>query len=313
MRCFILAGGFATRLWPLTEHRAKPLLPLAGKPILTHLIEKIPDGLPITVSTNAVFKDAFESWNRGLHRDIEILIEDALHDDHKIGALGAVAQWIQEKKIAEDIFLLTGDNYCGFSFHDFIQAFHGTTLLATHDIHSPEKAKSYGTVIAKEHTVIGFQEKPTHPKTTLVNTGASILPQNTLSILTTYAKKHPDNVGSVFEEFLHCDIPIKCFSSAEPWFDIGSFDSYLEATKALVGNSVINEGFLSKDSKTTGSIVIGSDSQVKQSTLHNVVLFDSCRIIDCVLTDCIVDNNCVLSHIDLTHKMIREGTILNRK
>ncbi|MEK7217912.1 MAG: NDP-sugar synthase, partial [Patescibacteria group bacterium] len=48
MQAFLLAGGFATRLWPLTEKRAKPLLPLAGKPIITHLLENIPEGIPVT-------------------------------------------------------------------------------------------------------------------------------------------------------------------------------------------------------------------------------------------------------------------------
>lgn len=313
MHCFILAGGFATRLWPLTEHRAKPLLPLAGKPILTHLIERIPDGLPITVSTNAAFKGAFEFWRKGLHRNVEILIEDSIHDDHKLGALGATAKWIQEGNIHDDVLLLTGDNYCGFSFKEFLRAFNNRTLLAVYDVHSIEKARSYGTVIATENTVIGFEEKPDHPRTTLVNTGVSLLSRATLPILQTFAQSHPDNVGSVFEEFLRCKVPIECFPFSEPWFDIGSFESYLDATKALVGDSVINEGSLSADSKFTGSVVIGTHSQVKKSTLHNVVLFDNCRVTDCVLTDCIVDNNCLLSHVDLTRKMIREGTILKRK
>ena len=86
MHAFILAGGFATRLWPLTESRPKPLLPLAGKPILTHLIEKIPKDIPITVSTNAVFADAFHQWQSQVAKrqlPIRILIEDARHDDHE--------------------------------------------------------------------------------------------------------------------------------------------------------------------------------------------------------------------------------------
>ena len=82
MRAFILAGGFATRLWPLTEKRAKPLLPLRGKPILTHLVEKIPADLPVTVSTNAAFEDAFEEWRRDLGRsETEIVVEGTKHDD----------------------------------------------------------------------------------------------------------------------------------------------------------------------------------------------------------------------------------------
>lgn len=313
MHCFILAGGFATRLWPLTEHRAKPLLPLAGRPILTHLIEKIPDFIPITVSTNAAFRDGFAHWKREVDRTLDIIIEDSIHDDHKIGAVGAVAKWIREQHIDDDVLLLTGDNYCGFSFEDFLGAFHRVTLLAVHDIHSLEKAQSYGTVLTREQTVIGFEEKPARPKTTLVNTGASLLPKHVLPILTVFAASHPDNVGGVFEEFLRRRIPVECFGFTEPWFDIGSFDSYLEATKVLVGNTVINEGSLSADSKTTGSVVIGTRSQVTKSTLHNVVLFDNCHITDCVLHDCIIDNHCTLSGVDLTHKMIREGTILNRK
>lgn len=313
MRCFILAGGFATRLWPLTEKRAKPLLPLAGKPIITHLIEKIPTDLPITVSTNAVFQDGFEQWQKTLNRTIDLIIEDSIRDDQKLGALGAVAQWVREGNIRDDLLLLTGDNYCGFPLERFIQSFHDTTLLAVHDIDSLEKARSYGTVIIKEKNVSGFEEKPANPKTTLVNTGVSLLPCGVLSILIDYAKSHPDNVGSVFEEFLHRELPIECFRFSEPWFDIGSFDSYLEATNVLVGNSVINDGSVSADSKTIGAVVIGKNSQVKKSILHNVVLFENCSVTDCVLKDCIVDCNCTLSHIDLTHKMIREGTILERK
>ena len=82
MKAFILAGGFATRLWPLTEKRAKPLLPLAGIPLLTHLVEKIPAGIPITVSTNAVFAEDFEKWKKAMSDKrlaISILIEDAGH------------------------------------------------------------------------------------------------------------------------------------------------------------------------------------------------------------------------------------------
>ena len=151
MHSFILAGGFATRLWPLTEKRAKPLLPLAGKPILTHIVEKIPQNIPITVSTNAVFQDGFEKWKEGIGREVEILIEDTNHDDHKLGALGAVAKWVTDAKIEEDVLLLTGDNYIGFELTDFIEAYNkDTPLLAAHDIKDKEQAKSFGTVVLDE-------------------------------------------------------------------------------------------------------------------------------------------------------------------
>ena len=331
MKAFILAGGFATRLWPLTESRPKPLLPLAGKPILTHLVEKIPNNIPITVSTNAVFANAFHQWksqlpiSRSPHSPLTILIEDTRHDDHKLGALGAVAQWIRDAKIDDDILLLTGDNYLGCSLETFIQsAKPDTPLLAAHDIGDLERAKQFGTVLIEQtnkrtneqtiHSVSSFEEKPHNPRSTLVSTGCSLLPRSTLPILVEYAASHPDNVGGIFEEFLRQHIPIDTFLFHEPWFDIGSFDAYLEATTALVGKTVLTgEDSILENTQCSGSVVTGQCCTVRNSTLENVVLFDCCTIEDCDLRDCICDDACALKGIDLQKKMLRKGTKLIRE
>ncbi len=314
MQSFILAGGFATRLWPLTEKRAKPLLPLAGKPIITHLLEKIPLEIPVTVSTNAVFADAFEEWRAQQKRpNLTIMIEDVRADDHKLGALGATAEWIKSVKLDEDVLLLTGDNYCGFSFDAFLKAYvPGTPLLAAYDLHDLERAKSFGTVILEYDgkNVKAFEEKPAEPKSALVSTGCSVIPRETLPTLLLYAIRKPDNVGGIFEEFLHRHIPVQCFTFSEPWFDIGSFEAYLEATRAIVGEKVISDGTIDPQSTCEGSIVIGKGSVVKNSTLRNVVVFENTVIDDCVLEDCIIDNACTLKGIDLTGKMLRAGTTL---
>src|SRR3989344_694138 len=99
MRAFILAGGFATRLWPLTEHRAKPLLPLAGVPIITHLINKVPREIPVTISTNKIFEQSFEIWRHNIDRDITIAFEEASSDDKKLGTNKALAEWIQKSNL----------------------------------------------------------------------------------------------------------------------------------------------------------------------------------------------------------------------
>ncbi len=316
MRAFILAGGFATRLWPLTERRAKPLLPLAGKPLVEHLIEKISPDVPITISTNAVFKDAFQEWKDQLDRsdNISILVEDADHDDHKLGALGATAQWIEQEGIDDDVLLLTGDNYCGFSIDDFLNfASPDVPLLAAHDIGNIELASSFGTVIVKEDgkSIEAFEEKPKEPRTSLVSTGCSLIPKDKLPILVYYAKEHPDNIGGIFEEFLRRGIQVKCFQFSENWFDIGSFNAYLNATRTLVGENVIlGEEVVEENTQCKGSVVIGDKSCVRDSTLEDVVLFEDCLIEDCILRDCILDRGCHLQGIDLTGKMLRENTKL---
>ena len=318
MHIFILAGGFATRLWPLTEKRAKPLLPLAGKPIIEHAIEQLPKDIPITVSTNSALKEGFEKWkNKNDNVNLSILIEDTENDDQKLGALGAVSQWIKQHNINDDVLLLTGDNYFGFPMEEFLGTYtSGTPLLAAYDIQKPEYAKSFGTVILDQQTnkIKSFEEKPAKPKTTLVSTGCSILPKETLGVLTEFAEKNPDNVGGIFEEFLRKNIDIDCYTFEHPWFDIGSFEAYLEATKALVGNQVLlGKGAIYEENTSEGSVIIGAHSNVKNSTLKNVVIFDNCFITDCVLEDCIIDNGSILKGIDLTGKMLRERTILEKR
>lgn len=317
MEAFILAGGFATRLWPLTEKRAKPLLPLAGVPILSHLVEQIPKDIPITVSTNAALREGFEQWHATLKRpNVSVVIEDAAHDDHKLGALGAVAAWVKQQNFTEDLLLLTGDNYCGFSMEKFLsETKQDTALLAAYDIGNLEAAQSFGTVIVNKdrRTIEAFEEKPRDPKTTLVSTGCSFLPASSIPILCAYAAEHPDNVGGIFEELLAKGKSVEAFIFEEPWFDIGSFEAYLAATKALVGEkALLHETAHMEDTDVRGTVVAGANVSIRKSVLENVVIFDDCTIEDCVLTDCILDTKCVLRGIDLTGKMLRSGTALTQ-
>lgn len=317
MRAFILAGGFATRLWPLTEKRAKPLLPLAGKPLIDHLLEKLPADLPVTVSINAAFEESFQHWKtRGGHNDVEILVEEARRDAEKLGALGAVAQWIIGQHITEDVLLLTGDNYCGFSMQNFLDQYtNGTPLVAAYDIGDPRRAQGFGTIVPSDdgRHVAAFEEKPAHPKSSLVSTGLSLLPAAHLPVIVEYARAKPDNVGGIFEEFLRRSVAVEYKAFSEPWFDIGSFEAYLEATRVLVANRVLlGKEAAFTQTETAGSVVVGDHSVVRNATLTNVILFEHCIVEDCVLSDCILDDHCHLRGIDLTRQMLREGTILRR-
>ena len=315
MHAFILAGGFATRLWPLTEKRAKPLLPLAGLPILTHIVEKIPAEIAVTVSTNAVFEESFHTWAKTIDRaSLDIMIEPTTHDDKKLGTNGALAEWIRSARIEEDILLLTGDNYLGFSIEEFLKHYSGNTLIAAFDSGNLDEAKKFGTVMLDDDgkRIAGFEEKPAAPKTTLVSTGCSVIPASTFTVIVEYAKTHPDHIGGIFEEFLRRGIAIDCFRFEEPWFDVGSFETYLTATKALVGDRALLASTAQLQTcETEGSVVVGERSVVEGSTLRDSVIFEGCRIRNCVLERCVIDDGCTLEGVDLTGKMIRAGTVLN--
>lgn len=317
MHAFILAGGFATRLWPLTERRAKPLLPLAGKPIISHIVDGIPASIDITVSTNAALKDGFFEWiGRHPERKINIAVEQTHDDDRKVGALGALAQWIKEEHIESDVLLLTGDNYFGFRMEDFFAKYRESVpIVAAHDIGDDEQAKAFGTIVLDPETgiVSAFEEKPKHPRSTLVSTGCSILPANVLHVVVEFAEEHPDNVGGIFEEFLRRNIVPDCFVFTQPWFDIGSFNAYLEASRVLAPTTILSSRSAPLENVSCeGCVIIGQGTTVKNSTLKDVVIFDDCLVDDCVLERCVIDNGCRLRKADLSGKMLREGTILER-
>ncbi len=319
MQAFILAGGFATRLWPLTEKRAKPLLPLAGRPLITHLLKKIPLEIPVTVSTNAAFLEGFEEWKTTVNRPhLQMMIEGSRSDDQKLGALGAIAEWITQESIDDDLLLLTGDNYIGFSIEHFLSRYHpGIPLVAAYDIQDPRKAMRFGTILTDPIDpvhVTGFEEKPSEPKTTLVSTGCSVLPRGDLPILVEYAADHSDNVGGIFEEFLRRKMRIECYRFTELWLDIGSFASFLEAHRLVVGNrTLLDPGATLTDSPCTGSVSIAAGSTVTKSRLTDCIVFENCIVDDCVLRNCVIDRDCRIQGVDLSDKMIRAGTVLEKR
>jgi glucose-1-phosphate thymidylyltransferase len=315
MKCIILAGGFATRLWPLTENKAKPLLHLKDKPLISHIVERIPDGIEIIVSTNAVFEEAFKNWAKNYpDRPLKIFVEDSISDDFKKGALGATAFVIEQEKINEDLMLLAGDNYIEFDMDEFINHFDGNPLLAAYDIKDLNQASRFGVVVQREGHVHEFQEKPETPKSTLVSTGCYIFPQKNLQDIIDYARQKNDDLGGIFEYLLKKGEPIKVFRFDEKWIDIGSFDAYLKANKELIGDHVIEKSGVTKEGNNQflGGIFLGENVYIKDSILDNVVVLKNCHIDNCVIRNCVIDENCTLKNLDLQHKMIRQGSNIEK-
>ena len=135
MKCLILASGFGTRMYPLTLNHAKALLPYKGKPMINHIVDKIPPGIEILVNVNKKFEADFYQWQKLQARDIIICVEEVYSDEEKLGAIGSLAHWIREKNIGEDLLLFGSDNYFEFDLSRFIGAFNGNNVLvAVYDV-----------------------------------------------------------------------------------------------------------------------------------------------------------------------------------
>lgn len=312
MKVILLAGGFATRLWPLTEKTAKPLLKIGNQPIASHLVDMIPEEHEIIVSTNKVFADDFFQWKKNFpKRNIEIFLEDSQGEQGKKGALAAVSLVISEKKIEEDILVLAGDNLFFFDIAAFLKKAENDPLLAAYDVGSTEEARQFGVVVAKKDEVIEFQEKPDHPKSTLVSTGVLYFPQRLLSGLQYFAKKNNDNLGGVFEYFLHQGEKVSCFQFSDPWFDIGSFPAFLEAQQFIIGNTVCDEGaYQSGDNHFSGTVLLEKGSRVINAELENVVVESGAHVENVSLRNTVIGKNSFVSEVDLSFVALREESVV---
>ena len=223
MKCLVLAGGFATRLYPLTISRAKALLEYRGEPIINHVVRKIPHNIDILVNTNKRFEADFRRWARTIDRKVRILVEDVTNEKQKLGAVGSLNFWIQNVPISEDLLVIAGDNYFEFSLAEFIAEYDGKhTLVAVHDIGDKGKAKQFGVVRLHESRIVEFQEKPTHPQSSLIATACYVFPPHIFPLLREYCHQgERDHLGSFIAYLVGRD-EVHAYTFTEPWVDIGT-------------------------------------------------------------------------------------------
>lgn len=223
MKCLILAGGFGTRLYPLTINNAKALLEYKGKPILTHLVDKIPRAIEIFVSINMKFEADFRKWHQGIDRYVDFCLEEASTDGQKKGAVSSLNLWVNRKGITEDLLVIAGDNYFEFDLPHFIAAHNGrSTLVAVYDIGDRNKASNFGVVRLNSRKIAEFEEKPAKPKSSLIATACYILPRRVFPCLAQYcADGKRDNLGN-FISYLVATDEVRGYAFTKLWLDIGS-------------------------------------------------------------------------------------------
>jgi glucose-1-phosphate thymidylyltransferase len=228
MKCLILAGGFATRLYPLTLNRAKALLEFRGRPVIDYIIERIPSYMDVLVSTNRKFEVDFLQWQKSLKREVEICIEDAVSDEQKKGAVGAVAHWITNKNMTDDLLLIAADNYFDLDLTDMTRRSSGrNATVAVYDVGEKEKACEVGQtcqvglVTLEGSRIVRLDEKPPVPTSSIVATGIYILPARVFPLLFQYCREGKrDNLGSFIAYLLERE-QVDGYVFKGTWLDIG--------------------------------------------------------------------------------------------
>ncbi len=243
MNALILAAGYATRLYPLTEKKAKPLLEVAGKPMIEWVLDNlapIPDLKTIYIVTNEKFANDFQEWADRYGKSqpkltFKIVNDGSTSDADKLGAIGDIRFVITQEELAgENLIVVAGDNLFSEPLMDFAaQAKGSVATLALYDVGDLEAMKKYSAIKVDAHGVIThFEEKPSKPESTLTGIALYYFAAETLELFTTYiaAGNNPDQPGR-FIQWLYTRKPVKTYQINGTWYDIGSKETLEEANE----------------------------------------------------------------------------------
>jgi glucose-1-phosphate thymidylyltransferase len=235
MKAVILAAGYATRLSPVTHDRiAKQLLPIGGRPMLDWVCDKVEElTRDIHVVTNARFATDFHRWAGG--RDgVSVHDDGTVSNDDRLGAIGDIAFVLERIGGDDDLLVIAGDNLFDFALTDFaaFTAANGVaSAVAVYDCGDLELATHYGVVEAgDDDRVIGFEEKPSEPRSTLVATAAYLYHREHVPLVDRYLAdgNPPDQPGRLIA-WLYPREAVFAYRFAGLWFDIGNPDQLLVA------------------------------------------------------------------------------------
>jgi glucose-1-phosphate thymidylyltransferase len=247
MNVLILAAGYATRLYPLTLNKAKPLLDVAGKPMLAWIVDNLRDITEIEmiyIVTNAKFFADFETWAQNYQSQnpklrFKVINDGSTTDDDKLGAIGDINLVLTRENVAgSDLLVIAGDNLFREPLTEFINYAKKTeATVGVHQVTDTESIKKYGVVTVDANGVItSFEEKPKEPKSDLAAIALYFYSKNILSLFTTYiaAGNNPDQPG-LFLQWLFRRKPVKTFRITGQWLDIGSKETLEEANRLFAG------------------------------------------------------------------------------
>lgn len=244
MKAIVLAAGYATRLRPLTDSIPKPLLPLAGRPMLEFLLERIEavedvDGIYIV--TNARFAGDFGRWasQRSGRLHMAVLNDGTTSNEDRLGAIGDIRFAIEEAGLGEEeLLVVAGDNLIEYSLEEFVRFWRAKgdgAAIAVHRIDDPELIKQYGVAeLDADDRIVSLEEKPAEPRSDLAATAAYLYRPEHVALIGPYLDEgnSPDAPGH-FVVWLYPRAPVYGYRFEGGWMDIGDPEQLLEADNRM--------------------------------------------------------------------------------
>lgn len=234
MRAIVLAAGYATRLRPLTDAIPKQLLPVGGRPMIDWVCDKVEElTRDVHVVTNARFARDLERWAGG-RAGVSVHDDGTTSNDDRLGAIGDIAFVLERTGADDDLLVIAGDNLFDFSLVDFAEFWRArgvASSVAVYDCGDLELATHLGVVeVGDDDRVVGFEEKPSEPRSTLVATAAYLYHRDHLPLVGRYLAEGnaPDQPGRLVA-WLYPREPVYGYRFDGVWYDIGNPEQLLVA------------------------------------------------------------------------------------
>jgi glucose-1-phosphate thymidylyltransferase len=171
MKSIILAAGYATRLYPLTENFPKPLLKVGEKTILDWLLDDIRTAGAVDeyiVISNHKFARHFREWADGRDLPITIVDDGTSTNETRLGAVRDIQFAIDALHLQDDLLIIAGDNVLDFSLTSFLRYAREKGTSCTMRYYEGDEArlrKSGVSEIDENQRLLSMEEKPAHPRT----------------------------------------------------------------------------------------------------------------------------------------------------
>jgi len=244
MRAILLAAGYATRLYPLTRDRPKPLLEVGGRPLLDHLLDRVLEieGLrDVTVVTNHRFASHFEAWAQAHPCPVPLRVIDdgTTHEGDRLGAIGDIAFALERlDPESRDVWLVAaGDNLLELDLRPIHRAFTerpAPRILVREVDHAGGPSPYNDVQLAADGRVLGFEEKPQRAVGRHAAIAVYFFPASLPGLLDRYFAQggNPDAPG-YFIEWLCREEAVYASAFDDRWFDIGSHETLAAAREAF--------------------------------------------------------------------------------
>ena len=240
MKAVILAGGYATRLRPLTDDLSKCLLPVGGRPMVDWILDRI-EGVDevdeIHVVTNSRFARDFQHWAM-LKEHVRVHDDGTTSNEDRLGAIGDVAFVLDRIGVDDDVLVVAGDNLFDYDLEDYVALWRSkgvASAVAVHDVGDLRLAREYGIVeVALDDRITSFVEKPAEPQSTLAATATYIYHREHVPLVERYLAEGnaPDQAGSFVAWLLERE-PVYAYWFQGAWLDIGDKEQLLAADNLL--------------------------------------------------------------------------------